>query len=150
MEIDRYIELAHARQAVPSDRQLAKLLNVNPSLLSMYRTRRAWPSDETMVRLAELSGIAPDVALLDLNRWRAGDRARPIYEKLLARIAVVICLLITASVFLVSSPAVAGTSEHLALNNPATIYYGTSWRRRIARFLKNLLWLFSSRTQQPA
>lgn len=69
--VDWYIDRALIRSGAPSDRTLGVELGLSPNSLTNYRTRRAWPSDQAMIRLAELAGIDPDVALMDLNAWRA-------------------------------------------------------------------------------
>ncbi len=81
--IDDYIDLALSRQRVQSERELGRMLGFRGSPVNHWRTRRAWPADETMVRLAQLAGVDPVWALVELNIWRAppGD-VRKGYEAL--------------------------------------------------------------------
>ena len=81
--IDWYIDRALDSSGAPSDRELSRRLGLAANSLNNYRMKRAWPSDEAMLRLAELAGADPDVALMDLNAWRAkGDAARDRYSRL--------------------------------------------------------------------
>lgn len=81
--VDWYIDRAMIRSGAPSERQLSGRLGLAHNSLTNYRTHRAWPSDQAMIALADLAGIDPDVALMDLNRWRTkSDAARDRYERL--------------------------------------------------------------------
>lgn len=81
--VDWYIDRALIRSGAPSDRTLGVELGLSPNSLTNYRTRRAWPSDQAMIRLAELADIDPDIALMDLNAWRAkADDVRDRYTNL--------------------------------------------------------------------
>ena len=72
--IDDYLDAALiGRTAPPSDRMLAKVLGVSPSTVNHWRRRKAWPSDEIMIRLADYVGADSDQALLRLNAWRSTD-----------------------------------------------------------------------------
>ncbi len=71
MTIDDYIDLALARQGFASERALGRALGFKGNPVNHWRTRRAWPADGTMLRLAELAGVDPVWALVELNIWRA-------------------------------------------------------------------------------
>lgn len=71
--IDDYCDAAKKMQNIPSDGKLAIALNVNHSAVSQWRTKRTWPSDSTMVRLAMLAGVDPHEALVDAAIWRNGN-----------------------------------------------------------------------------
>ena len=71
LTIDDYLDLARKRQGLSSNRKLAFALDLNPSSLSQFHTRRAWPADHTMLKLADLAGLDRQQALIDLNFWRA-------------------------------------------------------------------------------
>ena len=83
MTVDEYMDTAKARCGINSDRALSLALNLRQAGTNEYRTRRAWPSDETMIRLADLAGADRDQALLDLNAWRATTaEVRSQYERI--------------------------------------------------------------------
>ena len=85
--VDDYCQAAMIRTNTKSLRQLADLLMISPTLPSQWKTRRAWPSDSVMLKLADLAGIKQEIALLELEIWRTSDDARPVYEKMLQIIA---------------------------------------------------------------
>lgn len=81
--VDWYIDRALIRSGAPSDRVLGERIGLAPNSLTNYRTKRGWPSDHVMIRLADLAGIDPDIALMDLNSWRAKeDTVRERYTRL--------------------------------------------------------------------
>ena len=85
--IDEYLDLAIARCDLPSDRQLSIKMGLSPAALSRFRRKRDFPSDDTMLALAALAGVAESEALIDLNYWRAkSPAARSTYERIAARL----------------------------------------------------------------
>jgi len=81
--IDEYCDIAISRNGLRSDRDLAKRVGCSPAVPSQWRTRRSWPADHIMIRLAQLAGIDEAEALMDLAIWRTSEEARPVYERLL-------------------------------------------------------------------
>lgn len=69
--LDKYLGTAKAARSFSSDRQLAEALGLNATAVNGWRKRRAWPSDDSAVKVAELAGLDPEAALIDLNIWRA-------------------------------------------------------------------------------
>lgn len=86
--IDHYLDAARARLDIRSDRQLAKTVGVSAPTLNGWRTKRAWPDDPAMCRLADLADVPRNVALIELNFWRAKGAARDVYKDLLKIVAV--------------------------------------------------------------
>ena len=93
--INDYLDGAINRMGLSSSRQLAKLMGLNQSALSGWRTGRAWPTDDKMALLADLAGEDQAQALLNLNFWRAEGVAKTLYAKMLEKVAV---LLVAVSV----------------------------------------------------
>lgn len=85
--VDQYIDAACQRKGF-TDRQLGKYLGKSHATVCHWRTKRSWPSDDTMIALAEVAGMDIDQALLDLNTWRATGPARAAYERIASRLAV--------------------------------------------------------------
>ncbi len=83
MTIDDYIDLAMSRKGFGSDRELGRALGFKGNPVNHWRSKRAWPADQTMIRLAQMAGVDPVWALVELNIWRSppGD-ARTGYETL--------------------------------------------------------------------
>jgi len=123
--IDRYIDDALKASGLPSDRQLALHLKVNPTAVSWWRTKRAWPRDEMMGKLAELGGHNPDIALLELNAWRTKGDTSLCYRKMAEKLASIAAMwLILVGI---SGPAKAGTLAELGnIAAATTVYYGKS------------------------
>lgn len=89
MELVEYLDAAKARVNIASDSKLALAMGQNPAWVYQVRCGKALPSDESMLRLADLAGVSPDVALLDLQRIRARDpRVRSVWANILQRVAV--------------------------------------------------------------
>lgn len=80
--VDEYADLAKNAQGFRSDRELGRALGYKGNTVSYWRQKKAWPSDDTMLQLAELAGIEPGEALIDLNIWRSSGRARSIYQRM--------------------------------------------------------------------
>ncbi len=83
MTIDDYIDLAMANRKFSSDRELGRALGFKGNPVNHWRTKRAWPADPTMIRLAQLAGVDPIWALVELNIWRSqSTEARKAYQML--------------------------------------------------------------------
>lgn len=124
MTLDEYVDRAKEVRGFASDRALARDLDVSHNLISQYRTKRAWPSDKLMVKLAHLADVDPEIALLDLCQWRAEGEARGFYEHILkliedsksgANAAAIALLFLTGALFV--SPAQAEQSVNKSPRN---------------------------------
>lgn len=88
-----YAEKAIERYGLTGYNNLARELNMNKATLSFFRSGKALPSDDTMIKLAELAGMPKEEALIDLNLWRSKDK--PEVQKIWQRLSKMIgCLLI--------------------------------------------------------
>lgn len=125
LTIDNYIDLARERSEIASDGKLCRALGVSRPTVSSWRTKRNWPSDETMVQLADLAKIERETALLHLNAWRSEGVARTIYTGMLAK-AIAVCfaffLIATGQSQVVEAKGISPV-ERPAIT-AATIYYG--------------------------
>lgn len=124
--INWYIDRAMIRSGAPSERVLGEQVGLAPNSLSNYRTGRAFPSDQIMERLAELADADPDMALIDLNIWRAKtDTVRDRYTRL-ARMLEKASAAVIVAVGIVGLLA-APTGTHAEQNDaPAaySVHYG--------------------------
>lgn len=66
-----YMTLAIDRQKLASNNKLAKELGITSASISVLNQGKALPSEETMIKLAELAGLPKEEALIDLNLWRS-------------------------------------------------------------------------------
>lgn len=73
MNIRDYINLAKHRQGITSEEALSRLLGKPRNYVGRIRAGHLNPLPETMEKLAELAGVDPRLALLDLARWQVKD-----------------------------------------------------------------------------
>lgn len=111
-----YLDLAIEKQGLKSDRELCRALELKSNTIATGIRRGVYlPSDDTMIKLAELAGEDPDIALLRLNVWRAKtDAARAHYRSIEQRIvkyASVLFLTLIIAVMLNSGNAQANNSR---------------------------------------
>lgn len=86
MDLLSYMDRARAVARIPSDRQLAVALGINPNSLRQYRLGLAAPSPRVMLRLADLAGVPPELALLDRAAWQADDQdSRRVMSEIIAQ-----------------------------------------------------------------
>ena len=120
--IDDYLDAAKQRQGVSSDTKLGKLIGVSSPVMSGMRTRRNWPSDPTMVRIAELAGVDPAEALIDLSIWRNGSHGKvqlvwAELKKKLTPIAAMLCLFMGLSAALPPPAKAAAPGADMVKSN---------------------------------
>lgn len=84
--IDNYMDIAKEKNGLKSDNKLAHALGLKNASVSNWRTKKAWPADDTMVKLAELAEISPEQGLLELSYWRSEGKAKETYNKILTRL----------------------------------------------------------------
>ena len=71
MNFNEYAEKAIVRYGLTGYNNLARELGMTKSSISMLRSGKNVPSEETMIKLAELAGLPKEEALIDLNLWRS-------------------------------------------------------------------------------
>ncbi|MEG3638869.1 helix-turn-helix domain-containing protein [Magnetococcus sp. PR-3] len=85
--IDMYCDLAIKRQGLKNDTALANEIGIGRAAISQWRTKRTVPSDETMIKLAELAKEDPELALLHLAMWRTEGEAHLVWQRILKGIS---------------------------------------------------------------
>lgn len=142
MTITEYLDAARARRFLEADVHLSLVLGQSSAWASQVRRGLTFPSEDAMVRLAELAGISPDIALLDLARERAKNPAvRSTWANILQRIAVaVVVALLPVGATRVS---VANAQDAKApLEIGTTVYYQKSRARFRAKVLALMAAIF--------
>lgn len=112
--VDDYLDAAIEKQELGSDRQLARLIGIAQTSISQFRTRRSFPSDETMVKLARLAGLDEQVALIELSFLRADGEAKTAFEAILRRICSFLPATLFGAVALETTAAHASNLEVIA------------------------------------
>ena len=118
LTIDDYCDRAIARHDhITSDRGLGRALGFSGAPVTFWRCKRAWPSPETMVRLAMLAGLDREQALLDLGIWSAkSPEVRSAYSRMAEKVnqGVRALLIVGGLSWLLGAPGpanAAGTGE---------------------------------------
>lgn len=125
LAIDNYLDAAIARHYLRGDRHLALTLGLAGTAVNAWRTRRTWPEDATMVRLAALAGFDAKVALIDLNTWRAKSPVvRELYQAVRQALPALITAAFVTAALLAAPPAKAGTGWRA----PSPIYTLCAWK----------------------
>ncbi len=112
--LDQYIDEAKSNLGSRSYRQLSMAVGLDPSVIHSYRTNRAKPSEEAIIRIALAGGNDPEIALADLHLWTAKGAALSIWEGIARKImatAAAIALLISVAVVGVAMPTPASAGN---------------------------------------
>ena len=137
MTLDEYCDTAKAINGMRFDAQLARELGITTAALAAWRMKKSWPADEKMIKLADLAGIDPIDALLDLNIWRSHGPAIALYTRIKKALAG------TAAALLLALTVQAATPQD-ATASPAPLYSQASdqyilWKILCSRILNPLL-----------
>ena len=153
-DINWYCQRAKENGVYRSYRKLGGALGITEGSISQFRTGRAFPSDDTMVKLAKLAGVDPYVALLDLSTWRTKGEAQKAYAKILQKITAAIALAFGLNA-LTSSTALAFSATIVTYSGPvslpivssllcAYVYYGKSENNQNYKVLILIVYLPSN------
>lgn len=78
-----YVFEARRKQEIYSNEKLAKAIGIAGPSLSVMFNNKTLPAEETILKLAELAGIPPEEALIDLQIWKAkSPEAKSIWERM--------------------------------------------------------------------
>lgn len=126
-----YMTLAIDRQKLASNNKLAKELGITSASISVLNQGKALPSEETMIKLAELAGLPKEEALIDLNLWRSKNN--PEVQKIWQRLSKMIGL--PAFLFTFSSLFAKVYTCYDAISNiPFFISYADKPRKKAFNF----------------
>ena len=128
-----YAEKAIERHGLTGYNNLARELNMNKATLSFFRSGKALPSDDTMIKLAELAGLPKEEALIDLNLWRSKDKpeVQKIWLRLSKMIGCALTFLVFSSFAIKTCFADNKTPCSQAAFSRSNIYYATNVYLRI-------------------
>lgn len=101
MLLSEYLDRARANHGLRSDRELGRLLGFQGAAISQWRSKRSWPTEENMVRLADLAGVERQQAIIELAMWRAASpEVRSTYEAIRDALAKTGSLVAVAAIFI--------------------------------------------------
>ena len=98
--IEQFIDLARERGEFKSDNLLSQSMGFSGSPLSLWRHRKAFPSDENMYELARRAGVDENIGLMLLNAWRTKGAVSQCYRriaKILIKMAIICMICINFS-----------------------------------------------------
>lgn len=103
------LERAKGKAAIESDYRLAKILSINQSALSNYRSGRSMPNEKIIAQLCALSGDDPDVIAAQIQAARAqSDEGRALWLRIAKRLqgaATPVLLSWLIAIGLIAAPA---------------------------------------------
>ena len=92
---DKYVELAQKKQSLTQN-GVAKKIGITSACMSFYVSGKKLPSEETILKVAALAGVAPERALIDLNLWRSKDspNRHEVWKKLskMIQFSIALCI----------------------------------------------------------
>lgn len=144
LSLDNYMDLAKEQLGTDSDRALSRALGVSGPTTNWWRKGKTWPNADNMKALAELAGLDPHLAILDLEIWNHDGPAKELFihlsdwwraaggksvaDKMRNTAAALAFLLLIPS--LASAATVAGTLAVQSNLASVTLYImANCWRR---------------------
>lgn len=123
MDLNAYLDAAEKAPGITTQVALARALGVTRQSIISWRVGLSSPRPETMLRLAQLAGVSPEIAMIDRMEWQAdGVASRDIVARIRASIAgIAACILLFLFVF---PPPIS--AETCAENRPCSLYYGNA------------------------
>lgn len=91
-----YADKAIVRYGLTGYNNLARELGINKASVSCLRAGKTLPSEETMIKLAELAGLPKEEALIDLNLWRSKNdpKRHEIWQRISKMVGCLLLLII--------------------------------------------------------
>lgn len=84
MEIQKLAEvITLAEEKMGSRNALAEKLRVNIRTVAVWKEKKGYPNEKTMIRLARIIKYDETIALVELCYWKANGKPRKLYRKLL-------------------------------------------------------------------
>ncbi len=86
--ISDYIEAAKNRQGFVTDADLDYALGFKRGMICRFRKETVYPTEQTMIKIADMADISIQQALLELSYWKADGAAKVAYEQIIQNLAV--------------------------------------------------------------
>lgn len=119
-----YAEKAISRYGLAGYNNLAREVGITKCSMSEFRNGKKTPSEETFLKIVELSGLPKEEALIDLNLWRSKNN--PELNKIWQRLSKMVGCLVAASIlsnYAFSKSYNHNLTENLDSSRPINISY---------------------------
>lgn len=117
----QYVEKAKENQNYKTKLEVATKLGMKAGSLTDFEKGRAFPSQDTLIALANLAGVSPEQALIDFNLWKTKDK--PNAHKIWLKLAKMIgCVTLITSFYNLNS-----TSYEYTYNQHDNHYYNNQY-----------------------
>jgi hypothetical protein len=84
LDVCALLDRARAVLTLKSDRQLSVALGLDGTSVYSFRQGHALPAPETIIKLCQIVGDEPMIALADLGAMKSKGEARTVYERMAA------------------------------------------------------------------
>lgn len=116
-----YISEAQKKQNLYSLSKIAQKIGISANSVSVMYKNKTLPSEETLIKIADLAGIPREEALLDLSIWSAkSDDAKSTWEKIREMLKTAALVLTFASLY--PLPTYQQSCNN-AIKEQYTVYY---------------------------
>lgn len=117
ISLDALLDIAKSKNNLTSDRHLGRAIGVTPPVICSYRTGRSIPSDETVIKLCEITGFDPEQTLLEFAAMRTTGKAATTYLSIARKLSATAASLILIGLLSLPSPSHAGQSSCFSAQN---------------------------------
>ncbi|PCI56355.1 MAG: hypothetical protein COB36_06155 [Alphaproteobacteria bacterium] len=121
---DYYLDKAKDVQGYKYDNQIDHALGFKGAMCCLVRQGKRHLSDDKMKALAKLAGMDEEIALLNLNIWRAPENVKSSYASILQKITQVTACVAVMIGFTLAAPTPSYASNNVSNDKSATVYYG--------------------------
>lgn len=111
----QYVEKAKKKQNYKTKQEVANKLGMKTGSLIDFEKGRAFPSQDTIISLANLAGISPEQALIDFNLWKTKDK--PNAHKVWLRLSKMIGCLILSTLISLAKTNACNAYDSVTLTN---------------------------------
>mgnify|MGYP005918414729 CR=1 FL=1 len=116
-----YISEAQKKQNLYSLSKIAQKIGISANSVSVMYKNKTLPSEETLIKIADLAGIPREEALLDLSIWSAkSDDAKSTWKKIREMLKTAALVLTFASFY--PLPTYQQSCNN-AIKEQYTVYY---------------------------
>lgn len=85
-EVTEYIKSVKERMGLKSYTELGKLIGKKQSYMSMLMNEHLEPSEDVLMKIAEVAGDRPEYALLLIHKQKSSTATRPYWDTLLKKV----------------------------------------------------------------